>query len=117
MAKLYRTPQIKEDYKEIFKESAKRFGERVARQTLLQIQQAESRVLANPHYGTLDPKFHSTKFRYVQAKNRQKLFYTTIGEDVIVMITAGYDGRNWIKLLTEMDGYISQQIEQARQNR
>ena len=101
MGKILRTPQAKTDYKKIFKERAKRFGEKVAHTTLKQIEEAEQRILDNPLRGRLEPEFHSDKYRFIQTRNRQKIFYTTKGEDVII-ITAGYDGRDWGKILREI---------------
>ena len=116
MLKIYRTPQAKRDYKEIYKESARRFGEKVASETVAQIESAERRIQENPHYGRLDPQFHSEKYRYIQTKNRQKIFYVAFS-DFIVIITAGYDGRNWLRILQEQDAYITEQLHEATQRR
>ena len=93
MGKIYRTIQAKTDYKALFKESAIRFGEKVARNPLKQIEAAEQKILEDPNAGRLDPQFHSSKYRYIQTRNRQKIFYVTKGNDIII-VTAGYDGRN-----------------------
>ncbi len=112
MHKIYRTDQAKRDYKTIFKESAKRFGVKVANETIAQIEKAERKISENPQCGRLDPTFHSRKYRYIQTKNRQKIFYVEF-PDALIIVTAGYDGRNWLSLLEENEEFISQQIEKA----
>lgn len=44
MTKVYRTPEVERRYKRIFRETAKRFGRRVAMETLQQIYEAESKL-------------------------------------------------------------------------
>lgn len=98
---VYKTPAAERAFIDIYKKSARKFGMKTALETLRQLEDVETKLADNPQLGRLDPEYHSDRFRYVQIKNRQKVFYETHGGDVFIVM-ADYDGRDFKTLLKQM---------------
>lgn len=110
MGKIFRTPVYKSDLRSIYAYSLRHFGERVADETMRQIQAVEKKAANDPSYGKLEAHYHSDFFRYRTIRNSQTVFFHHIGDDV-VMITAGYCGRNWGAILKTLESEIKQHIQ------
>jgi plasmid stabilization system protein ParE len=110
MGKIFRTPVYKANLRTIYAYSLRRFGEVVANETMRQIQAVEQGALNDPRYGKIDAQYHSEIFRYKTIRNSQTVFFHPLGDDV-VMITAGYCGREWGAILEKIDDEIMQQIK------
>lgn len=110
MGKVFRTPTYKSDIRKIYAHSLRRFGEKVADATMLQMKQVEQAALKDPSYGKLDTQYHSTIFRYKTIRNSQTLFFHRLGNDV-VMITAGSCRRDWRVILNDLEAEIMQHIK------
>ncbi len=113
MKKILKTRQYQDDIVDIYKESIRRFGLTTARETMRQIEEAEKNIANGTISGILDPDFHSSRFHYNFIRNRQKLFFEMF-DDEIVLVMAGYDSRNWKKILDEQENFIEEQIAQAK---
>jgi len=109
MAKLYFTERYKRDLLRIYKVSLRDFGYETAQRTMQQIQEVENRLQQDQPIGKTDPDYHSHRFRFVSIRNRQKIFFEKDG-DVVYMVTAGYDRRNWKILLKGLEKYADEQI-------
>ena len=101
MAEVFYTPRYDDDLVAIYKHSKREWGERVALETLKQIEAIEHRALQNPAIGKLDPEFHSEFFRCAFTENSQTVFFHRLGSDV-VMLTAGYGGRDWKSIMDSL---------------
>lgn len=110
MGKIFRTPVYKNDLRKIYAFSLRHFGALVADETVRQIQTVEQSALADPHFGTVERQYHSKIFRYKTIRNSQTIFFHPIGDDV-VMITAGYCGRDWGTILSRVENEVMQQIK------
>ncbi len=105
MGKILRTPVYKADLRRIYAYSLRHFGEIVANETMRQIQIVEKNALFDRNYGKIDAHYHSTVFHYKTIRNSQTVFFHHIGDDVI-MITAGYCGREWMHILKKLENEI-----------
>ena len=103
--RIFRTPVYKADLRKIYAQSLRRFGEKVADETMRQIHAVEQSALSDSSYGKIDKEHHSKIFRYKTIRNSQTLFFHAIGDD-IVMITAGYCSRDWSAILGKMEEEI-----------
>lgn len=110
MGKIFRTPVYKANLRIIYAYSLRHFGEQVADETMRQIQAVEKGALSDPRYGKIDAQYHSEIFRYKTIRNSQTIFFHPLGDDV-VMITAGYCGRDWGAILKKLENEIMQQIK------
>jgi hypothetical protein len=113
MRKIYKTPEVERQYKRIFKETAKRFGKRVALETMHQLTEAEKKLATDEIYAKHDSEYHSERFEYITIKNSQILFFERINDDIII-IAAGWSGRQWKDRLDEMQPYIDKQLEKLK---
>jgi len=113
MRKIYKTPQVEQQYKRIFKETAKRFGRRVARETMTQLRDAEEKLAKDKAFAKLNEKCFSERFEYLSIENSQVLFFERIGEDIVI-VAAGWSGRNWKERLEDMQPYIDRQIQKLK---
>ena len=116
MRKIYKTPEARRQYKRIFKETAKRFGRRVALETMYQLTEAEEKLADGTVFARHDPDYHSERFKQITIKNSQTLFFEIIDDDIII-VAAGWSGRNWKDRLEEMQPYIDRQIEKLKRSR
>ena len=110
MGEIFRTSVYKADLRKIYAFSLRRFGAHVADETMRQIQAVEQSALSDPNFGKIDGKYYSEIFRYKTIRNRQTLFFHPLGDDV-VMITAGYCGREWRATLSKLEDEIHEQIK------
>lgn len=94
----------------IYKYSACKWGRSVAERTLKQIAEVEQAALADPDFGKADAQYHSPVFRHVTVKNNQTVFFHRPGDD-IVMITAGYSGRAWNRIIKRIKPQIQAFID------
>src|ERR1043166_4298879 len=106
---VYKTPQAEQDYFEVIKESARKWGKTVADEMRRQLKEVEEKLAQDPHYGKLDPEYHSDRFKYVQIQNRKKIFFERHGNDVFIVMVEG-DTRNYKEIFAEMTPYIDRQI-------
>jgi plasmid stabilization system protein ParE len=106
---VYKTPTAERAFIDIYKKSAKKFGMKTAIETLRQLEEVESNLAKNPQLGKIDPQYHSNQFRFIQIKNRQKIFYETHGDDVFIVM-ADYDGRDFKALLKQMAPQIKMDV-------
>ena len=113
MRKIYKTHEAERQYKRIFKETAKRFGKRVALQTLMQLKEVEERLASDQVYGRFDPEYYSERFEFVTIKNSQTIIFERIDNDIII-VAAGWSGRNWKERLEEMQPYIDRQLNKLK---
>jgi hypothetical protein len=88
-------------------------GLTTARETMRQIEETEKNIMNGTISGILDPDYHSSRFHYNFTRNRQKLFFEKF-DDQIVFVMAGYDSRNWKKILKEQERFIEKQIALAK---
>lgn len=114
MVKIYKTPQVQAQYKRIFKETARRFGKSVALETLRQLEDAEEKLKTIHVSHGKNVNIHSDRFQSIKIKNAQILFYEHIGDDIVI-VAAGWVGRNWIDRLIEMEPYIDAQLSKWHQ--
>nr|VFJ68718.1 MAG: Plasmid stabilization system protein ParE [Candidatus Kentron sp. DK] len=113
MAKLYFTERYKRDLLRIYKTSLRDFGYGTAQKTMRQIRAVEARLREDELIGKTDPEHHSHRFSFVSIRNSQKLFFEKDG-DVIYMVTAGHDHRNWKVLLKGLERYTDEQISKRK---
>lgn len=109
MGKIYRTSVYEQDLKRIYRVSKRRFGKNVALETIRQLQELEQKALNDPEFGKINSDYHSPIFKYANILNRQTAFFERIGDDV-VMITVGFDGRQWEKGLADIESKILEYI-------
>lgn len=113
MRKIYKTPEVELQYKRIFKETAKRFGQNVAIETLQQLTEAEEMLSKDEAFSKHDPVYHSERFEYVTIPNSQILFFERIKDDIVI-VAAGWSGRDWKARLEEMQPYIDRQVDKLK---
>lgn len=116
MLKIYKTPEAERQYKRIFKETAKRFGKGVALETLKQLTEAEEKLIQDTDHSRYDPEFYSERFEYITIKNSQIVIFERVDNDIVV-VAAGWSGRNWKKRLEEMQPYIDRQLEKLKRSK
>jgi|AntRauTorckE6833_2_1112554.scaffolds.fasta_scaffold08819_3 hypothetical protein len=116
MRKIYKTPEVERQYKRVFKETAKRFGKRVALETMRQLKEAEEKLAKDAAYTRHDPEDHSKRFEYITIQNSQTLFFEYINDGIII-VAAGWSGRNWKDRLEEMQPYIDRQLEKFKKQK
>ena len=112
MPEIFYTPRYEDDLVRIYKYSARKWGSSVAERTLKQIAEVEQAALANPDFGKTDAQYHSPVFRHVTVKNNQTVFFHRLGDD-IVMITAGYSGRGWQRIMQRIKPQIQAFIDRV----
>lgn len=115
MRKIYKTPEVEQQYKRIFKETAKRFGKLVALETMSQLTEAEEKLAKDIAYARHDPEHHSERFEYITISNSQILFFERIDGNIII-VAAGWSGRQWKARLEEMQPYIDRQVEKLKRS-
>ena len=115
MPKIYKTPEVERQYKRIFKETAKRFGKRVAMETMQQLIEVENNLAKETAVSKINADFYSDRFEYITIPNSQILFFERINNDIVI-VAAGWSGRNWKERLEEMQPYIDRQIEKLRRS-
>lgn len=115
MRKIYKTPEVELQYKRIFKETAKRFGRSVAQETLRQIIIVEERLTNDEIFSKHNPQYYSERFEYVTIPNSHILFFERIENDVVI-VAAGWSGRDWKARLEEMQPYIDRQVNKLRRS-
>lgn len=113
MRKIYKTPEVELQYKRIFKEIAKRFSKTVAFETMRQFIEAENKLATDEAFSKRDPKYHSERFEYVTIENSQTLFFERIDNDIVI-VAAGWSGRDWKSRLEEMQPYIDRQVDKVK---
>ena len=111
MPEILYTPRYEDDLVRIYKYSASKWGSSIAERTLKQIAEVEQAALADPDFGKTDAQYHSPLFRHVTVKNNQTVFFHRLGDD-IVMITAGYSGRAWNRIIKRIKPQIQAFIDQ-----
>ena len=111
MPEILYTPRYEDDLVRIYKYSARKWGKSVAERTLKQIAEVEQAALADPDFGKTGAQYHSPVFRHVTVKNNQTVFFHRLGDD-IVMITAGYSGRAWNRIIKRIKPQIQAFIDQ-----
>jgi plasmid stabilization system protein ParE len=116
MRKIYKTPEVERQYKRIFKETIKRFGESVALETMHQLESAERQLANDTAYTKHDPEYRSERFEYISIPNSQTLFFEEIGNDIVI-VAAGWSGRNWKDRLEEMQPYIDAQLKNLKKKK
>lgn len=116
MNKVYKTPEVERQYKRIFKETAKKFGRSVALETMRQLQEAEEKLAKDYAYTKRDPEYHSERFEYVTIQNSQTIFFERLDDDIII-VAAGWSGRNWKDRLEEMQPYVDRQLEKLKRSK
>ena len=105
MPDIFYTPRYEDDLVRIYKYSVRKWGRPVAKRTLEQIEEVEQKALADPSFGKVDEQYHSPIYRYATIRNSQTVFFYRLGEDV-AMITAGYSGRAWHRILQRIEPQI-----------
>jgi len=111
MPNIFYTPRYENDLVRIYKYSARKWGGPVAERTLKQITELEQKALADTLFGSLDAEHYSPIYRYATIRNSQTIFFHRLGEDV-VMITAGYSGRAWHRIMQRIEPQIKDFIDQ-----
>ena len=111
MSDIFYTPRYVYDLVRIYKYSARKWGRPVAKRTLTQIAEVEQHALDDPDFGKRDAQYHSPIYRYATVRNGQTIFFYRLGDDV-VMITAGYSGRAWNRVMKRIEPQIKAFIDQ-----
>lgn len=115
MRTIYKTPEVELQYKRIFKETAKRFGKSVALETMNQLTEAEKKLATDKAFSKKDGEYHSERFEYIIIENSQILFFERINDDIVI-VAAGWSGRDWKARLEEMQPYIDRQVEKLKRS-
>lgn len=112
---IYKTPEVELQYKRIFKKTAKRFGRNVALDTMNQLTEAEEKLANDAVFARHDSKYHSERFEYITIENSQTLFFERINDNIVI-VAAGWAGRDWKARLEEMQPYIDRQVEKLKRS-
>lgn len=78
-------------------------------ETMRQLDEAEHKLATETAFVRRDTDHRSDRFEFVTIKNSQTIFFERIGDDIVI-VAAGWSGRNWKERLEEMQPYIDQQI-------
>ena len=84
-------------------------------ETMHQLLEAEKKLAKDQAFTKQNPDFHSERFEHIKIKNSQILFFERFNNDIVI-IAAGWSGRNWKERLEEMQPYIDRQIEKLKRS-